>query len=113
MTLGDTTQLPQGILESFAQALKTLREADRGPLPIGVGQYEVIRQMLERLATNGHPQTANMGKVRCAQATRLMDLPKVHFLVRSLGRTPHLHAALKRAELTILKSARIPTLKPF
>ena len=48
--LGNPSQFPEGVLEPLAEALETLGEADRAGLPVGVGQDEVIDQVIERLA---------------------------------------------------------------
>jgi len=37
VSLGDTPQLPQGVLQPPAEGLKALGETDRGRLPVGVG----------------------------------------------------------------------------
>ena len=50
MHLGNPSQFPEGVLEPLAEALETLGEADRAGLPVGVGQDEVIDQVIERLA---------------------------------------------------------------
>src|SRR5208337_4350877 len=51
--LGNPSQFPEGVLESLAEALETLGKTDRGGLPIGIGQDEVIDQVIKRLASQG------------------------------------------------------------
>ena len=47
---GNPSQFPQGVLQPFAEALEALGEADGAGLPVGVGEHEVIDQVVERLA---------------------------------------------------------------
>ena len=53
--LGNPSQFPEGVLEPLAEALETLGKADRGGLPIGIGQDEVIDHVIEWLASQGDP----------------------------------------------------------
>ena len=46
----NSSQFPQGVLQPFAEALEALGEADRAGLPVGVGQHEMIDQVIERFA---------------------------------------------------------------
>src|SRR5262249_12728534 len=63
-------QRPDGVLKTFTEALETLREAKRHVFPIGMRQHEVVHQMRERLAVDGHTQGAQVSEVRGAQPTR-------------------------------------------
>src|SRR3954452_22251724 len=47
MDPGNPSQFPQGVLEPLAEALEALGEADRAGLPVGVGQDEVIDEVIE------------------------------------------------------------------
>ena len=49
--LRNPSQFPDGVLEPLGEALETLGKADRGGLPIGIGQDKVIDQVIERLAS--------------------------------------------------------------
>jgi hypothetical protein len=113
MTLGHTAQLPQCVLKSFTQTLKTLREADRHRFPVRVGQHEVIHQMIERLAADGHAQVIHRGKVRGAQSSGEVLLCEEDLLGRSGRGVPLPHPALQRPHLARLKAARIFALQPL
>jgi hypothetical protein len=111
MPLRHSPQFPQRVLQSFAQALKTLGEADRHRLPVGVRQHEVINQVRERLPREGHLQLAHVREVRRCQTPRLMHLAKEHLLGRAHGRTPASNLALQRPQLAVGKPARVTTLQ--
>jgi hypothetical protein len=91
---GNSAQFPQRILEPLAQALETLRVADRAGLPVRVRQHKMIDQMREGLTRKRDTQGRHVGEIRLAQPSRLVLLGKVHFLPRAFRRPPHLHAPL-------------------
>jgi hypothetical protein len=64
MSLGHTSQGPQGVLQTFAQTGKTLRETDRHMFPVRVGQHEVIHHVLEALPLDGHREVVHVREVR-------------------------------------------------
>ena len=63
MPLWHTAQLPQRVLQTFAQAFKALRKADRRRLPVRVRQDEVIHQVIERSAVDGHTELVHRREV--------------------------------------------------
>jgi hypothetical protein len=81
-------QLPQSVLQTFAQALEALREADRRRLPVRVAQHEVIDHVLERLPLDRHAQIIHVRKVRCCQPARLMHLGEEYLLGRTRRGSP-------------------------
>jgi len=97
MQLRDTAQLRQGVLQAVTEALEALGEADRAALPVGVGQDEVVDQMLEQLAGDGHVQTRRVREVGSTQTTRLVDLREEDLLGRSVQGTPLLDVSLQGA----------------
>jgi hypothetical protein len=105
------SQLPQRVLQTFAQALETLREADRRRLPIRVGQHEVIDHMLERLPLDRHAQVVHAREVRCRQPARLMHLGEEHFLGWPRRGPPAPHLPLQGPQLPVGKLPRIATLQ--
>jgi len=56
-------QLPQRFLESAAERLERLREADRDKLPIRVREREVIQQVVEWLAGDRDAQRVHVREV--------------------------------------------------
>jgi hypothetical protein len=94
MHLGHAAQLGQGVLQAVAEALEALGEADGAGLPVGVGQHEVVDQMGERLAVDGHPQAAGVREVGGAQVAGLVDLAKEHLLGRPVQGAPQLDMPL-------------------
>ena len=105
MELGHAAELPQGVLQALGEALVTFGEADGAGLPVGVGQHEVIDQVVERLPVDGHQQVGAAGEVAGAEAAWVMDLVEEHLLGRSLRRTPGLDAALQGADLSVLEAS--------
>jgi hypothetical protein len=79
MPLGHAPQLPEGVLQPFAQAGETLGETECHVLPVRGGQHEVVDQVREGLPLNGHAQLVHVAEVRGAQTTRLVDLGEEHF----------------------------------
>jgi hypothetical protein len=94
-------QLPQGVLQSLAEALVTLREADRAGLPVGVGQHEVVDQVLEHDPVDGHAQLGAVREVAGAEPAGVVDLGEEHFLGRALHGPPLLDPPLQRPQLPV------------
>jgi hypothetical protein len=111
MPLGRRTQLPQRVLQTFAQALEALREADRRRLPVRVGQHEVIDQVIETQPLDRHLQLVHRGEVRGAQPARLVHLREEHLLRRPGLRAPALDVPLQRPQLAVSETARITPLQ--
>ena len=68
MSLGNPSQFPKGVLEPLAEALETFGETDGAGLPVGVGQNEVIDQVIERLASECDLQIVQGSEVGGANA---------------------------------------------
>jgi hypothetical protein len=105
------TQLPEGILQAFAQTLETLREADRRRLPVRVGQHKVIDQVIETLLLNRNAQAIHGREVRSAQPAWFVVLREEHLLGRSGLSAPTLDVPLQCPQLAIGKPARIAPLQ--
>ena len=71
----------------------------------------MVDQVLEGLSLEGHTQPRHIGEVRLTQLTRLVLLRKKDFLGGAFQRPPELDAPLQRAQLDILKLARILALQ--
>lgn len=99
--LRHATQLPQRVLEPFAQALVALREAHRARLPVGVGQHEMVDQMGERHPLDGHPQAVAVREVAGTQPSRYMYLVEEHLLRRARQRPPLFDPSLQRPQLAV------------
>jgi hypothetical protein len=87
-------QLPQRILQPLAQALQALRKTNRARLPVRVGQHEMVHQVWERRAGDGHLQLGAVREVRSTQPARRVDLGEEHFLGRPLLGPPLLEPSL-------------------
>jgi hypothetical protein len=112
VTRGTAADLPQGVLQPFAQAGEALREAQRHVLPVRVGEHEVIEQVRQRLALDGHAQAVHVGEIRGTQPARLMHLAEEDFLGRSMLRLPPAHAPLQRPSLTVPVLGGVFALQP-
>jgi hypothetical protein len=111
MPLRDSPQLPEGVLHPLAETLKTLRKADRGRLPIRVGEHEVVDQVLERLSLDGDPQIAHVGEITGTQPARFVDLGEEDLLGRPGLRPPTLDVPLQRPQLAVGEAARVAALQ--
>src|ERR1035438_4479755 len=107
MPIRHFAQLPQRVLQPFAQALKALGKAHRSRLPVRVRQHEVIDQVRKTLSLYGHAQLFHVREVGSAQPPRRMLLGEEHLPGRTFSRTPALHATLQRAQLPVLKTAGV------
>jgi hypothetical protein len=91
---GDSPQFPQGVLQPFAEALEALGEADGAGLPVGVGEDEVIDQVVERLAEDGDAELGHAGEVALGEPPRLVDLREEHLLGRPFEGAPEFDPSL-------------------
>jgi hypothetical protein len=98
---GDPSQFPQGVLQSLAEALEALGEADGACLPVGVGEHEVIDQVVERLAEDGDAELGHAGEVALGEPTRLMDLREEDLLGRPFEGPPLFDPTLQATELDV------------
>jgi hypothetical protein len=108
---GDPSQFPQGVLQSLAEALEALGEADGAGLPVGVGEHEVIDQVVERLAEDGDAELGHAGEVALGEPTRLMDLGEEDLPGRPFEGPPLFDPPLQAAELDVGEPPRISALQ--
>jgi hypothetical protein len=101
MQLRHAAQFPQGVLQAFAEALQALRKTDRSRLPIGVGENEMIDQVVERNALDGHVQVGAVGEIAGRQPTGVMHLGEENLLGGSALGAPDLDPALQGAQLAV------------
>jgi hypothetical protein len=111
MTPRHAAQFPQGVLQTCAQALQALGEAEGAGLPVRVGQHKVVDQMRQWHASDGHAEAGAMREIAGAQPARLMHLGEEHFFGRTVQGMPLLDAALEGPQLTVGKAARITPLQ--
>jgi hypothetical protein len=104
-------QFRQGVLQAFTEALKALREADRGRFPVRISQHKVVDQVVEVLSLERHAQAAQVREVRGAQAARLVDLSEENFLGRPGRGSPAAHVTLQGPQLTVGEAPRIAALQ--
>ena len=101
VTPGDSSQFPQGVLQPFAEALEALGEADGAGLPVGIGEHEVIDQVVERLAEDGDAELDHAGEIALGEPTRLVDLGEEDLLGRPFQGSPLLDPSLQAPELDV------------
>jgi hypothetical protein len=99
--LGHAAESPQGVLQAVAEALVALGEAHRAGLPVGVGEHEVVDQVLQRRAGDGHPQVSAVGEVAGGEATGVMDLGEEDLPGRPLLGPPLLDPPLQGPHLSV------------
>ncbi len=108
---GDSSQFPQGVLQAFAEALEALGEADGAGLPVGIGEHEVVDQVVERLAEEGHAERGHAREIALGEPPRLMDLGEEDLPGRPFERPPLLDPSLQAAELDVGEPPRKPPLE--
>jgi hypothetical protein len=101
MAARHASQFPQGILQTVGQRLERFRGAKGHGFPVGVGEHEVIDQVLEALAEDGDTQRVHAGEIRGRQVAGVMHLAE-HDRPRLTRRgPPALNAALEGAALAL------------
>jgi hypothetical protein len=103
---GDSSQFPQGVLETFAEALEAFGEADGARLPVGIGEHEVIDQVVEGFAEDGDAEFGHAGEVALGEPARLMNLGEEDLLGRPFEDAPEFDPPLQGPELDVGKTAR-------
>jgi hypothetical protein len=88
MATWHAAQLPQGRLQPFREGLERLRDAHRDRLPVGVGEHEVVHQVIERLAGDGDRKRVPAREVRRGEVARLVDLAEDDRAVRPVQGPP-------------------------
>ena len=101
VTLGGSSQFPQGVLQTFAEALEALGETDGAGLPVGVSEHEVIDHVVERLAEDGDAELCHAGEIRLGETTRLVDLGEEDLLGRPFEGAPLFDPTLQATELDV------------
>jgi hypothetical protein len=97
------SQFPQRVLQAVGQCLERLRRADGYRFPVRVREHEVINQVLEAFAEDGHSQGVHAGEIGGGQISCVMHLAE-HDRTRRAGRgAPALNAPLERAALALRK----------
>ena len=95
---GRSAERPQGVLEALGQggeALAAEHHVDVGEA--GVGQPEVVQQVVERFAGDAHRQAAAVGEVGQAEPSRRVGLAEHQLAFRTVQRAPLAHATLQGA----------------
>jgi hypothetical protein len=105
-------QFHQRVLQSGAEALEALGEAQRTRFPVRVGQHEVVEQVRQRLTVDGDPQARAVREVGRTQPTGMMHLGEEHFLGRPRQGPPLFDAPLQSPQLTIGEAAGVLALQP-
>jgi len=108
---GNPSQFPQGVLQPFAEALEAFGEADGAGLPVGIGEHEVIDQMVKRFAGDGDAEIGHVGEVALGEPTRLVGLCEEHLLGRPFEGAPVFDPALQATELNIGEPPRVAALQ--
>jgi hypothetical protein len=109
--LRHAAELPQGVLQALAEALVALGEADCAGLPVGVGQHEVVDQMLQRRAGDGHPQVGAVREIAGTEPTGMMHLGEEHLLGRPFFGPPLLDSPLQGPYLSVAEATGEPPLQ--
>jgi hypothetical protein len=107
MATRHAAQLPQGVLQPFRKSLERLRSTQRDRLPIGVGEDEMVHQVIERLASDGDRKRVHTREVRRGEVARFVDLAKDDGAIRSVQGSPLPHSPFEGATMGIENRPRI------
>jgi hypothetical protein len=94
--LRHATQRPERVLQALAQTDKVLPKTERRPLPVRVGQHEVVDQVGETPSLDRHPKLVHRREVRSPQPARRVLLREEHFPGLATQRLPLTNATLER-----------------
>jgi len=111
VSLGDSSQFPQGVLETIAEALEAFGKADSAGLPVGVGEHEVIDHVVESFAKDGDTELGHAGEITLGEPPRLVNLREEHFFGRPFEGAPLFDPPLQATELDVGKSTREASLQ--
>lgn len=81
-------------------------------LPVGMGQHEVVQQVVEGLARDRHTQAIEVREIRSTEPARFMDLGEVDFLGRTVLCLPDPYPPLQCPSYRIRIGAGIGPLQP-
>jgi hypothetical protein len=103
--LRHAAELPQGVLQSFTEALEALGEANGAGLPVRVSQHEVVDQVSERSTVDRYAQVGAVGEVAGSQPAGMMHLGEEDLLGGAFLGSPLLDPPLQGPQLTIGEAA--------
>jgi hypothetical protein len=112
MATWHAAQLPQSRLQPFREGLERLRDAHRDRLPVGVGEHEVVHQVIERLAGDGDRKRVHAREVRRGEVARLVDLAEDDRAVRPVQGPPLPHPPLEGPAVGVEKRPGMLTPEP-
>jgi len=112
MLAGYASQFPKGLLQPAAYGFERFGKANRGELPVGIGQGKMIQQVIQRLMVDGNAQGVHAGEVGSAQSARIVNLGEHDGPAGSMQPPPVPDPALEGPPLGIGKPARIALLQP-
>jgi hypothetical protein len=107
----NSSQFPEGVLQTFGETLEALGEADGASLPVGIGEDEVIDDVVERLAEDGDSELGHAGKITLGEPARLVDLGEEDLLGGPFEGSPLFDPSLQNAKLDVGKTAGIAALE--
>ncbi len=111
MQLRHPSQLPQRVLQAFAETLVAFGEADGSRLPVGVGQDEVVDQMRKGDASQGNAQVGAVSEIGGGQSSGMMNLGKEDLFGRPVFGPPAFESPLQSAQLAIGEASRVVSLE--
>jgi hypothetical protein len=103
--LRHATEFPQGVLQSFTEALEALREAEGAALPVGVGEHEMVDHVGERSSVDSDAQVGAVGEVAGGQPTGAMELGEEDLLGGAVLGPPAFEPPLQGPQLPIGETA--------
>ena len=100
-------QIPQRVLQPFAQAFEALGKAQRDVFPVRVRQHEVVQHVGKAPPADRDSQFVHVREIGLPQPAGHVLLRKEHLPARTFGRPPPLDSPLQRVELPVGEPARV------
>ena len=109
---GHPAEFPQGVLQAVGKRLERLGRTHRHRLPVRVREDEVVHQVVERPAGDGHAEGVHAGEVGRGHVAGRVHLAEDGQLGRPDGGPPLPHPTLERAAVGVEELAGVLPAEP-
>src|SRR5580658_2182069 len=104
-------EIPERFLNASDERFESLAECERYPSPAAEAEHKLKEQMPQQATCNRHSQIGRVREVERPLAPGYVPLLEVHFLRRTVERTPVANATLQRPKLADAETTRVALLQ--
>src|SRR5580658_5753516 len=109
--LRHAAEIPERFLNASDERFESLAECERYPSPAAEAEHKLKEQMPQQATCNRHSQIGRVREVERPLAPGYVPLLEVHFLRRTVERTPVANATLQRPKLADAETTRVALLQ--